>query len=87
MDRSPCGSGVTARIAVQHARGLIKAGQRRLFKSGGTGSEMTGMVVETTQYGDFQAVIVEVSGKGHYSGTCEFMLEEDDRLKAGFLLS
>ena len=85
MDRSPTGSGVTARIALQHAKGLIATGQTRTFESGACGSQFTGKVVTTTKLEDFNAVIVEVSGKANYSGTAVFTREEDDT-QEGFLL-
>lgn len=77
---------MTARIAVQYARGLIGAGKSRIFESGANGSLYTGMVVKETKCGEFNAVIVEVGGNGFYSGKAEFFLEEEDDLKAGFLL-
>jgi len=46
VDRSPTGSGVTARIALQYHKGLIALNQARSFKSGATGSVFTGTAVE-----------------------------------------
>ncbi|XP_067847621.1 trans-L-3-hydroxyproline dehydratase isoform X2 [Heptranchias perlo] len=48
VDRSPCGSGVTARIALQYHKGLILLNQTRTFQSGPTGSLFTGKAVETS---------------------------------------
>ncbi|XP_078089948.1 trans-L-3-hydroxyproline dehydratase [Mustelus asterias] len=86
VDRSPCGSGVTARIALQYHKGLILLNQTRTFQSGPTSSLFTAKAVEETQCGDFKAVIVEVSGQAHYTGTARFYVEDDDDLKDGFLL-
>ena len=85
VDRSPTGSGVTARIAVQHARGLIALGQERRFESV-TGAIFTGKAVETTRAGGFDAVTVEVGGKAHYTGHASFTLEDGDEIGKGFLL-
>jgi proline racemase len=85
VDRSPTGSGVTARIALQHARGLIAPGQERRFQSL-TGAIFTGKAVEQTRAGRFSAVIVEVGGKAHYTGHASFTLEDDDEIGRGFLL-
>ena len=85
VDRSPTGSGVTARIAVQHARGLIGLGQTRRFESV-TGAIFTGKAVEKTRAGGFEAVIVEVGGKAHYTGHASFTLEPGDEIGKGFLL-
>lgn len=85
VDRSPTGSGVTARIALQWARGEIALGQTRTFESV-TGAAFTGTAVEESTVGNRRAVIVEVSGKAHYSGEARFTLEPDDPLVEGFLL-
>ena len=85
VDRSPTGSGVTARIAVQHARGLIAIGQERRFESV-TGAVFTGRALARAKVGRFDAVTVEVGGRAHYTGTARFTVEPDDPLAAGFLL-
>lgn len=86
MDRSPCGSGVTSRIAQQFGRGLIKLGQTRTFESI-TGATFKAKPVKSVKCGDYDAVIVEVTGNGYYTGTSTFTLEEDDIIGRGFLLS
>ncbi|XP_077076691.1 trans-L-3-hydroxyproline dehydratase isoform X2 [Siphateles boraxobius] len=86
VDRSPTGSGVTARIALQYHKGLIALNQTRSFQSGATGSVFTGTAVEETMCGDFRAVVVEVRGHAHYSGVASFTQESDDPLSGGFLL-
>ncbi|KAM4854052.1 trans-3-hydroxy-L-proline dehydratase isoform 1-T1 [Thomomys bottae] len=86
VDRSPTGSGVTARIALQYHKGLLGLNQTRAFKSSATGSVFTGKAVWEAKCGDFKAVVVEVSGQAHYTGTASLTVEEDDPLKDGFLL-
>ena len=85
VDRSPTGSGVTARLALQHARGLIALGQSRQFESI-TGAIFSGKVLRETSAGPHPAVTVEVTGKAHYTGTARFTLEPDDEIGRGFLL-
>jgi trans-L-3-hydroxyproline dehydratase len=85
VDRSPTGSGVTARIAAMHAKGLIAVGQERIFESI-VGSRFTGSVAQTLKTGTHEAVIARVAGQAHYVGKAEFTLEEDDRLGRGFLV-
>lgn len=65
MDRSPTGSGVTARIALQYHKGLIQLNQTRTFKSGATGSLFTGKPVEVPEC--FFSVLEEVA-----SGLCSY---------------
>ncbi|KAK2565938.1 Trans-L-3-hydroxyproline dehydratase [Acropora cervicornis] len=86
VDRSPCGSGVTARVAVQYARKQIGMHQTRVFENGLVGSKFTGQVVKETKCGEFNAVHVEVAGSAHYIGKCSFTVEKEDPFKQGFLL-
>ncbi len=85
VDRSPTGSGVTARMAAIHAKGLVNTGERRLFESI-TGSRFEALVALPTRCGPHDAVTVSVSGRAHYTGRAEFVLEDDDPLGGGFLL-
>ncbi|XP_048840861.1 trans-L-3-hydroxyproline dehydratase [Brienomyrus brachyistius] len=86
VDRSPTGSGVTARIALQHRKGMIGIQQTRSFQSGATGSLFTGKAVQETKCGEFPAVVVEVAGQAHYTGIASFVQESGDGLANGFLL-
>ncbi len=85
VDRSPTGSGVTARLAAMHAKGEIGLGESRTFQSI-TGSEFSGEVVRTASAGNRNAVIARVSGCAYYSGETTFIVEKDDPLRAGFLV-
>ena len=85
VDRSPTGSGVSARIAVQRRRGLIEIDQTRTFESV-TGALFRGRAVSETTCGNHPAVVVEVSGEAHYSGEASFRAEAGDPLGGGFLL-
>lgn len=85
VDRSPTGSGVTARLAAMHARGEIGIGQSRQFESI-TGSRFAGEVVRATSEGGHAAIVARVSGRAFYSGKAEFSVEAGDELGRGFLL-
>ena len=85
VDRSPTGSGVTARLAAMHARGQVAAGETRLFESI-VGSRFEASVASVARAGDHDAVTVRVSGRAHYSGRSGFLVEEDDPLGGGFLV-
>ena len=68
VDRSPTGSGVTARLAAMHAKGEIGIDETRLFESI-VGSRFTGSVARQTSLSDGRAAIVaQVGGRAHYSG-------------------
>ena len=85
VDRSPTGSGVTARMAIAAARKAITSGEICQFESV-TGAIFTGELRNTTKVGPFNAVTVEVSGHAYYSGSAEFTFEDGDPLGGGFLL-
>ncbi|MER8413273.1 proline racemase family protein [Mesorhizobium sp. M1342] len=85
VDRSPTGSGVTARLAAMHAKGEIAIGQTRTFESI-AGSRFSGAVVRTAKAGPHEAIIARVGGRAYYSGRTEFIVEADDELGRGFLL-
>ena len=85
VDRSPTGSGVSARIALQVARGHIEPDQSRTFESV-TGSTFSARALGRERAGRFEAVRVEVAGRAYYTGTARFTLEQGDTLGAGFLL-
>jgi proline racemase/trans-L-3-hydroxyproline dehydratase len=81
VDRSPCGSGTSARLALLHDEGRLATGEPLRHLSI-VGSEFTGRVVEETPAG----VVTEVEGSAHLTGRHEFVLEPDDELGEGFLL-
>jgi trans-L-3-hydroxyproline dehydratase len=85
IDRSPTGSGVTARMALDHAKGLVRIGETRRFHSI-TGGVFTGAVAGTMKLGPHAAVTVDVSGNAHWMGRGEFIIEDADRLAHGFEL-
>ena len=81
VDRSPCGSGTSARLALLHAEGRLRVGEPLRHRSI-VGSEFTGRVVEELAEG----VVTEIEGSAHLTGRHEFVLEPDDELGEGFLL-
>jgi trans-L-3-hydroxyproline dehydratase len=87
VDRSPTGSGVTARMALQIARRQARLGEGRRFESC-TGSVFSGRALrETLPVGPRKAVIVEVGGKAHMTGEARFRFDADDPLREGFSLT
>ncbi len=85
VDRSPCGSGTSARLALLHADGRIAVGDELLHRSI-VGSEFRARIVAETEVAGRPAVITEVEGSAHLTGRHEFVLEPDDELGLGFLL-
>jgi len=85
VDRSPCGSGTSARLALLHARGRIAVGEPFRHRSI-VGTEFVGRVIETTEVAGLPAVVTEVEGSAYPTGRHEFVLADDDPLGEGFLL-
>jgi trans-L-3-hydroxyproline dehydratase len=85
IDRSPTGSGVTARMALDHARGLIGSARERRFRSI-TGGVFTGLVLGPAPQGPDGAVTVEVGGGARWMGRGAFLIDPDDPLANGFAL-
>ncbi|MCG8490679.1 MAG: proline racemase family protein, partial [Sneathiellales bacterium] len=85
VDRSPTGSGVTARLAIMSAKGETGIGVAHQIESI-TGAVFNGEISSDTSVGPYKAVTVRVGGRAHYSGTAEFTAEDDDMLAGGFLL-
>jgi len=85
IDRSPTGSGVTARLAVDSARGLVRPGEVRHFR-GPTGVTFSGAVTAEEKLAGMPAVRVRVGGRAFYSGEATFVVEEGDTLGDGFEL-
>jgi trans-L-3-hydroxyproline dehydratase len=85
VDRSPTGSGVTARMAARYQRGLVPSGEVCQFDSV-TRARFSGEVIGTAACGDRPAVTVRVGGQAHYTGEARYWLEPGDDIGAGFLL-
>ena len=85
VDRSPTGTGVSARLALHHARGDITTGPSITIESI-LGTCFRGRVVGETTYGPHAAVTPEVTGRAFITGRNEFLIDPDDPLREGFLL-
>ena len=85
VDRSPTGSGVTARMAVRHAKGLVQSGESCQFESL-TGARFTAAVKQPAALPGHAAVRVQVAGRAYYSGKASWSLEAGDQIGRGFLL-
>jgi proline racemase len=86
IDRSPTGTGASARMAVMRARGQMQVGDRYLARSI-IGSEFLGAIEADTTVGDRPAIIPSISGRAWITGTRQDMLDPDDPWPAGYRLS
>ena len=85
VDRSPCGSGTSARLAIMHARGEIAVGQRLRHRSI-VDSAFDAWVTATDEIAGSPAVITEVEGSAFRTGEHRFELDPRDGIGTGFLL-
>ena len=85
VDRSPCGSGTSARLALLDAAGRLPRGEPLRHLSI-VGSAFEGRVVGDAEVAGRPAVVTEVEGSAYRTGRAEFTLDPDDPLGDGFLL-
>jgi len=85
FDRSPCGTGTSARMAQLHARGELPLGQAFVNESF-IGTRFVGRLVEETTVAGLPAVVPTVTGRAWITGTAQYILADDDPFPAGFLL-
>ena len=85
VDRSPCGSGTSARLALLDSAGELRRGEELRHLSI-VGSEFRGRVVGDADVAGTPAVVTEVEGSAHRTGEHRFVLEDADELGTGFLL-
>jgi len=85
VDRSPTGSGTSARLALLDRAGALPRGQT-IRNLSVIGSEFTGRVVGAGDVDGRPAVVAEIEGAAHLTGSHTFVLEPDDELGTGFLL-
>lgn len=85
VDRSPTGSGVSARAALHHAKGQLPLHESITIESI-VGSTMSVKAVQELTFGPHRAVVPEVSGSAHFTGTNEFWFDPEDPFKRGFIL-
>jgi len=84
-DRSPCGTGTSARMAELHAKGKLKLNEEFVNESI-AGTIFRGKLIEETRVGRFEAVVPEITGNAYITGFNQLVVDPDDPLKHGFLL-
>ena len=83
IDRSPCGTGTSARMATLHARGRLRVGED--FRHEGIlGTVFTGRLVEERTVGPYRAVVPTISGEAWITGSSTIFLDPSDPFPEGF---
>lgn len=83
FDRSPCGTGTCAKMAVLHAKGKLPLGQDFVHE-GILGTTFTGRLVEETQVGPYRAVVPTLSGQAWITGFAQYVVDPEDPFPEGF---
>jgi trans-L-3-hydroxyproline dehydratase len=84
VDRSPCGTGTAAVMAVLDAMGLLS--DRPFVQESVVDARLTGRLTGRTTVGEHEAIVTEISGSAWITGEHTFVIQPDDPLKNGFLI-
>ncbi len=83
IDRSPCGTGTSAKMATLHAKGKLALNQDFVHE-GILGTTFTGRLIRETQVGPYRAVVPTISGRAWITGFAQYVLDADDPFPEGF---
>lgn len=83
LDRSPCGTGTCAKMAVLHAKGRLPLDQDFVHE-GILGTIFTGRLVAATRVGPYPAVVPTLSGQAWITGFAQYVVDPDDPFPEGF---
>jgi proline racemase len=83
IDRSPCGTGTCAGMAVLHAKGQLAVGED-FHHEGILGTVFTGRLVDETTVGDYRAVVPTISGSAWITGFAQYVVDPSDPFPEGF---
>lgn len=85
FDRSPCGTGTSAKMALMQSKGTLKPGQKVISKSI-IGSIFTGRYSDTVSCGNYQAILPEITGRAFITGFNNLMVDARDPYGEGFII-
>lgn len=85
MDRSPCGTGTSAKLATLWAKGELKLGETYVTESV-IGTLFHAELTKEVKVGNLKAVIPEITGRAFITGIHNFLIDEDDPFKYSFRL-
>ena len=84
-DRSPCGTGTSAKLATLHAWGKLAINEPFVYESFMC-TKFKGVIKEETKIGDFDAIIPLITGSAYITGLATYVIDADDPLKYGFIV-
>lgn len=83
-DRSPCGTGTSAKLATLYAKGKIQLNEPFIYESI-TGSMFRGEAVKEIAIDKYKGIVPRITGSAHITGVNQWILDEDDPLEYGFM--
>ena len=83
LDRSPCGTGTCAKMAVLQAKGLLEVGETYV-NAGPLGTTFTGRIESLTKIGPYEAIVPTLSGRAWIYGVSQYLLDPSDPFQTGF---
>lgn len=86
LDRSPCGTGTSAKMAALYSKGKLKISEEFVYESI-LGTMFRGKVIGETKVGNYSAIIPEITASAYITGFNHFVIDDKDPLKFGFKLS
>ena len=85
IDRSPCGTGTSARMAQLYSRDFLKQGQDFIHESY-IGSKFTGRIEKEVKVGNFNGIIPSIKGWAKITGLNTITIDDDDPYAHGFVV-
>lgn len=83
IDRSPCGTGTSAKLSWLYKHGKLGVGECFVYKSF-IDTRFIGTVADTAKVGDFDAIIPQVTGAAYLCGEAKWFMDPDDKMTKGF---
>ena len=85
MDRSPCGTGTTAKMTLLHHRGELAVGE--IYKNASPlGTVFEGRIIKTVPVGEYSGIVAQIRGNAQITGFHQFVVDARDPFQEGFLL-
>ncbi len=85
VDRSPCGTGTSAKLATLYTKGELKEGETFIYESI-LGTLFKGRIVGTGKVGEYTTIDPEITGAAYITGFNHFVIDKNDPVKHGFVL-
>ncbi|WP_072896576.1 proline racemase [Clostridium fallax] len=85
IDRSPCGTGTSAKLASLYGRGELKVSEDFIYESI-LGTTFKGKILKTTKVGEYDGIIPEITGKAYITGFNQLLFDDEDIFENGFTL-